>query len=102
MRRYYRRVALSARMPELSALEVLSAIAKTGSLNAASREVGTSQQAVSARLTSIESQIGVRLVTQARAHIQNGLVGLKDMPHGFFNRGSVIVARPSMSETRLV
>jgi molybdate transport repressor ModE-like protein len=57
-------VPLSARMPELSALEVLSAIAKTGSLNAASREVGTSQQAVSARLTSIESQIGVRLVTR--------------------------------------
>jgi molybdate transport repressor ModE-like protein len=51
-------------MPELSALEVLSAIAKTGSLSAASREVGISQQAVSARLTSIESQIGVRLVTR--------------------------------------
>lgn len=57
-------MALSARMPELSALEVLSAIAKTGSLSAASREVGISQQAVSARLTSIESQIGVRLVTR--------------------------------------
>lgn len=51
-------------MPELSALEVLSVIAKTGSLSAASREVGISQQAVSARLTSIESQIGVRLVTR--------------------------------------
>ncbi len=51
-------------MPELSALEVLSAIAKTGSLSAASREVGTTQQAVSARLTSIESQVGVRLVTR--------------------------------------
>lgn len=51
-------------MPELSALEVLSAIAKTGSLSAASREVAISQQAVSARLTSIESQIGVRLVTR--------------------------------------
>ncbi|OBK17483.1 LysR family transcriptional regulator [Mycobacterium asiaticum] len=57
-------MALSARMPELSALEVLSAIAKAGSLNAASREVGISQQAVSARLTSIESQIGLRLVTR--------------------------------------
>jgi len=33
-------------------------------LSAASREVGISQQAVSARLTSIESQIGVRLVTR--------------------------------------
>lgn len=51
-------------MPELSALEVLSAIAKAGSLSAASREVGISQQAVSARLTSIESQVGVRLVTR--------------------------------------
>lgn len=51
-------------MPELSALEVLSVIAKTGSLSAASREVGISQQAVSARLTSIESQIGVRVVTR--------------------------------------
>jgi molybdate transport repressor ModE-like protein len=51
-------------MPELSALELLSAIAKAGSLNAASREVGISQQAVSARLTSIESQIGVRVVTR--------------------------------------
>lgn len=51
-------------MPDLSALEVLSAIAKTGSLSAASRAVGTSQQAVSARLTSIEAQVGVRLVTR--------------------------------------
>ena len=57
-------MGLSARMPELSALEVLSAIAKTGSLSAASREVGISQQAVSARLTSIEAQVGVRLVTR--------------------------------------
>src|ERR1700687_2497620 len=55
---------LSARMPELGALEVLSAIARTGSLGAAGREVGLTQQAVSARLTSIESQIGVRLVTR--------------------------------------
>jgi DNA-binding transcriptional LysR family regulator len=51
-------------MPELSALEVLLAIAKTGSLGAAGREVGLTQQAVSARLTSIESQTGVRLVTR--------------------------------------
>src|SRR6202171_391500 len=55
---------LSARMPELGALEVLSAIARTGSLGAAGREVGLTQQAVAARLTSIESQIGVRLVTR--------------------------------------
>jgi len=51
-------------MPELSALEVLSAIARTGSLSAAGREIGLTQQAVSARLTSIEAQTGVRLVTR--------------------------------------
>jgi molybdate transport repressor ModE-like protein len=62
-------------MPELSALEVLSAIAKTGSLSAASREVGISQQAVSARLTSIESQIGVRLVTRTTRGTQLTLAG---------------------------
>ena len=51
-------------MPELSALQVLSAIAKTGSLSAAGRHVGLTQQGISARLTSIEAQTGVRLVTR--------------------------------------
>lgn len=37
-------------MLELSALEVLLAIAKTGSLSAAGRELGLTEQAVSARL----------------------------------------------------
>lgn len=55
---------LSSRMPDLGALEVLSAIARTGSLSAAGRELGLTQQAISARLKSIESQAGVRLVTR--------------------------------------
>ncbi|OBH17767.1 LysR family transcriptional regulator [Mycolicibacter sinensis] len=54
-------MALSSRMPELSAFEVLLAVAKTGSLGAAGRELGLTQQAVSARLTSIEAQTGVQL-----------------------------------------
>jgi hypothetical protein len=41
---------LSARMLELSALEVLLAIAKTGSVSASGRELGLTQQAVSVRL----------------------------------------------------
>ncbi|OMC34541.1 LysR family transcriptional regulator [Mycobacterium sp. GA-1841] len=53
---------LSARMPELAAFEVLLAIARTGSLGAAGRELGLTQQAVSSRLASIEAQTGVRLV----------------------------------------
>ncbi|OBF35508.1 LysR family transcriptional regulator [Mycolicibacterium peregrinum] len=56
---------LSPRMPELAAFEVLLAIARTGSIGAAGRELGLTQQAVSARLASIESQTGVRLVQRS-------------------------------------
>lgn len=56
---------LSTRIPELSALEVLLAVAHAGSLNAAARQIGLSQQAVSARITSMEAQTGVRLVTRS-------------------------------------
>jgi DNA-binding transcriptional LysR family regulator len=57
-------MALSSRMPELSAFEVLLTVAKVGSLGAAGRELGLTQQAVSARLTSIEAQTGVRLAVR--------------------------------------
>ena len=55
---------LSARMPELSALEIFLAIARTGSFGAAAREFGPTQQAVSARMASIEAQTGVVLVVR--------------------------------------
>ncbi|MDQ1716640.1 MAG: hypothetical protein QOE89_593 [Pseudonocardiales bacterium] len=55
---------LSTHLPDLDALEVLLAVARTGSLNAASAEVGVSQQAVSARIAAIEAQTGVGLVTR--------------------------------------
>lgn len=56
--------SLSSHMPELSAFEVFLAIARTGSLGAAGREFGLTQQAVSARLASIEAQTGVALVVR--------------------------------------
>lgn len=56
---------LSTHMPELSAFEIFLAIARTGSLGAASREFGLTQQAVSARLASIEAQTGVALVVRS-------------------------------------
>jgi DNA-binding transcriptional LysR family regulator len=68
---------LSSRMPELASFEVLMAIAKAGSLGAASREIGLTQQAVSARLASMEAQTGVQLaVRTARGSklTPNGLV----------------------------
>ncbi len=58
-------MALSARMPELSAFEIFVAIARTGSLGAASRELGLTQQAVSARIASMEAQTGVALVIRS-------------------------------------
>jgi DNA-binding transcriptional LysR family regulator len=55
---------LSSRMPELASFEVVLAIAKTGSLGAAAREIGLTQQAVSARLVSMEAQTGVQLAVR--------------------------------------
>ena len=49
-------------MPELAALEVLLTVARTGSLNAAAAELGVTQQAVSARISALETQTGVSLV----------------------------------------
>jgi molybdate transport repressor ModE-like protein len=53
-------------MPDLGAFEVLLAVAQRGSINAAAGDLGVSQQAVSARIASIERQAGVRLVTRTR------------------------------------
>ncbi|GAS89218.1 LysR family transcriptional regulator [Mycolicibacterium brisbanense] len=55
---------LSARMPELSALEIFLAVATTGSLGAAGRACGLTQQAVSSRISSLEAQTGVVLVSR--------------------------------------
>ncbi|MEU4560672.1 LysR family transcriptional regulator [Actinoplanes sp. NPDC023936] len=57
-------MTLSPRMPDLAALEILLAVARTGSVSAAARDVGLSQQAVSARLAALESRTGVRLATR--------------------------------------
>ncbi len=65
-------------MPDLSALEVLVAVARTGSLSAAARDLGLTQQAVSARLAALEARTGVRLATRtprgARLTAQGGVV----------------------------
>jgi DNA-binding transcriptional LysR family regulator len=56
---YHVVMPLSSHVPELSALEVLLAVARAGSLNAAAAEVGVSQQAISSRVRSLEAQTGV-------------------------------------------
>ncbi|ETW21109.1 LysR family transcriptional regulator [Mycobacterium gastri 'Wayne'] len=52
---------LSSRMPELGSFEIFQAIAETGSVSAAARELALTQQAVSRRLASFEAQIGLTL-----------------------------------------
>ncbi|MEH3155888.1 MAG: LysR family transcriptional regulator [Gordonia paraffinivorans] len=49
-------------MPDLVAVELLAAVARTGSLGAAGRELGMSQQAASARVRAMESRTGIALV----------------------------------------
>ena len=63
--RSYSPAVLSPRVPGLDALQVLLAIDRAGSLRAAATEVGVSQQAVSARMRSIEAQIGVPLLNRS-------------------------------------
>jgi molybdate transport repressor ModE-like protein len=55
---------LSVHVPDLSALEMLLTVARTGSLNSAARELGVSQQAASSRIRAIEAQTGVTLLSR--------------------------------------
>jgi molybdate transport repressor ModE-like protein len=55
-------MTLSTHVPDLVALEVLLGVARSGSLNSAARQIGVSQQAVSARIRAMEAQTGVTLV----------------------------------------
>jgi DNA-binding transcriptional LysR family regulator len=57
-------MTLSARIPDLAALEMLLAVARTGSFNSAARQVGVTQQAVSAKIRAAEAQAGVTLVAR--------------------------------------
>ncbi len=57
-------MTMSARIPDLAALEVLLAVARTGSFNSAARQVGVTQQAVSARIRAAEAHAGVALVAR--------------------------------------
>ncbi len=57
-------MALSSRMPELASFEIFLAIAETGSLGGAARELGLTQQALSRRLASMEARVGMTLAVR--------------------------------------
>jgi molybdate transport repressor ModE-like protein len=55
---------LSSHVPELAALELFVAVVRTGSIGAAARQAGISQQAASARLRTMEAQVGTVLLVR--------------------------------------
>jgi len=69
-------MALSSRMPELASFEIFLAIAETGSLGAAARELGLTQQAVSRRLASMEAQAGLTFAARTTRGSQLTPVGV--------------------------
>lgn len=62
--------------PDLRALRLLTVIGATGSLSATSRELGTSQQAVSARLRALEAELGLTLAARSAKGTQLTPTGL--------------------------
>ncbi|UUT36030.1 LysR family transcriptional regulator [Microbacterium elymi] len=52
-------------MPELAALELVDAVARTGSMSAAARELRVTQQAVSTRVRAVEQRMGVELFVRS-------------------------------------
>ncbi|MEU1151273.1 LysR family transcriptional regulator [Streptomyces sp. NPDC005863] len=57
--------ALSHRVPDLGALQLLLAVARLGSLGRAARELGITQPAASSRVRAMERQLGVALVDRS-------------------------------------
>lgn len=55
-------MSLSPHIPDLSTLELFAAVAAHGSIGAAARLAGISQQAASARLRAMEAQVGAVLL----------------------------------------
>ncbi|WP_371651442.1 MULTISPECIES: LysR family transcriptional regulator [unclassified Streptomyces] len=56
---------LSKRVPDLSAMELLIAVARHGSLGRAARDLGITQPAASSRIRSMERHLGVALVDRS-------------------------------------
>ncbi|TDD86572.1 LysR family transcriptional regulator [Actinomadura rubrisoli] len=58
-------MVVSHRVPDLGALELLLAVVRLGSLGRAAAELGVTQPAASARIRSMERQIGVALLERS-------------------------------------
>lgn len=61
---------LPPRLPDLASLDALVSVARLGSMGAAAREQGLSQQAVSARVRLAERVLGVRVFERSAAGVR--------------------------------
>jgi molybdate transport repressor ModE-like protein len=59
-------VPLPPRVPDLASLDLLLSVARSGSLGAAAREHGVSQQAASERIRRLEQVLGVQVLRRSR------------------------------------
>ncbi|MDJ0394515.1 LysR family transcriptional regulator [Rhodococcus sp. G-MC3] len=62
-------MTLSPRVPDLAALDVIVSVARLGSMSAAGREHGLSQQAVSARVRAAERDVGLRVFDRSSSGV---------------------------------
>ncbi|GAB89055.1 LysR family transcriptional regulator [Gordonia rhizosphera] len=68
------------RLPDIAALDVVVTVARLGSMGAASRELGISQQAVSSRVRGVERELGVELFIRSPGGVDltsNGMAVLE-------------------------
>ena len=58
------------RLPDIAALEVVVAVGRLGSMGAAARDLGLSQQAVSSRVRGVEHELGVGIFVRSPAGVE--------------------------------
>lgn len=63
-------MVVPAHVPELATLDVLATVAHAGSMNAAARELGMSQQAVSARVHAAERETGMAVFRRSATGVE--------------------------------
>ncbi|GAC47746.1 LysR family transcriptional regulator [Gordonia aichiensis] len=58
------------RLPDIAALEVIVSVGRLGSMGAAARDLGLSQQAVSSRVRSVEHELGVEIFVRSPSGVE--------------------------------
>ncbi|MDY6808333.1 MAG: LysR family transcriptional regulator, partial [Actinomycetota bacterium] len=71
---------VARRLPDLAALDIVVTVARLGSMGAAARDLGISQQAVSARVRGVERELGVEIFIRSAGGVDvtaNGMAVLE-------------------------